>query len=114
MYEKNNTVKAGKKSRNKTFINVKNKTGLKYSGLKNPRCTERCVRHWSSLLLQKTNVWQMDAIYIKRFTECLTSMSVQPQELLQILLLAYVVWYVRKVRGNIFQNIVFKCPLIKL
>lgn len=56
----------------------------------------------------------MDAIYIKRFTECLTSMSVQPQELLQILLLAYVVWYVRKVRGNIFQNIVFKCPLIKL
>lgn len=59
----------------------------------------------------------MDAIYIKEILTCLTSLSMQPQEL-QNLLLACVVWYVREVRGNIeltyFQNIVFKCPLIKL
>lgn len=57
----------------------------------------------------------MDAIYIKEILTCLTYMTVQPQEL-QNLLLANVIWYVREVRGVIevtyFQNIVFKCPLI--
>lgn len=50
---------------------------------------------------------------LKDLLTCLTYISVQPQEL-QNLLLAYVVWYVREVRGNIFSKHCFQMSSDKI
>lgn len=90
------------------------KIGLISSGLKTPDELKDVLGIDRHCYYKKQMCGKWTQYILKDLLKCLTSMSVQPQELQQILLLAYAVWYVREVKGNIFQNIVFKCHLIKL